>query len=160
MKRISHQGGSVFWKLMLVVFFGALMATILIPQRQMREEQQKIMQTRLELIDIFMAEKYFFEGRQRYTDSPDSLVNYLNTVRRMRIDTVGILAYAPGDSVRETDYWRIVMPREPVREFYRSPIDSTDYLLIVRENGLSITVKDRSGVGRIKDGTASWQEKG
>jgi hypothetical protein len=158
--RISDQGGSVFWKFILFVSFAALMATIIIPQRRMKEEIQMQKQTRLELIDIYLAEKYFFEGRQRYTDSPDSLMSYINTVRRMRVDTVGILAYAPGDSIRETDYWRIVYPREPVRSFYRSPIDSSDYLLIVRENGLSITVKDRKGIGRIQDGRASWQEKG
>jgi len=158
--RISDQGGSVFWKLILLVFFAALMATILIPQRRMREEIQMQRQTRLELIDIYLAEKYFFEGRQRYTDSPDSLLGYLNTVRRMQVDTVGLIAYALGDSIRETDRWRIVDPREPVRSFYRCPIDSSDYLLIVRENGLSITVKDRNGIGRIQDGKASWQEKG
>jgi hypothetical protein len=158
--RVSDQGGSVFWKLILFVFFVALMATILIPQRRMREEVQMQKQTRLEIIDIYLAEKFFFEGRQRYTDSPDSLLGYLNAVRRMKVDTVGILAYALGDSIRETDVWRIVYPREPVRSFYRCPIDSSDYLIIVRENGLSITVKDRKGIGRIQDGRASWQEKG
>ncbi len=159
MNRIFHQGGSIFWKFMMLVFTAALLATIFIPMRQRKIEEQRVLLTRLHLVDIYLAEKFFFEGRQYYTSDSDSLLSYINNVRSMRVDTVSTplgTYYALGDSIRETDLWKIVEPRQRIRRFYVSPVDSSDYLLIVKNEGISITVKDRHGIGRIEDGEASW----
>ena len=150
MNWIHHQGGSILWKFLLLVFVVALSATIYFPWRQRRIEESQILLTRLHLVDIYLAERFFFEGRQYYTSDPDSLLSYINNVRSMRIDTVSTpigVYYALGDSIRETELWKIVEPRERVRRFYISPIDSSDYMLIVRNEGISITVKDRHGIG-------------
>lgn|GEM_PF-1595511 len=159
MNRIFHQGGSILWKLLLLVFVVALSATIYFPWRQRKIEEHQILLTRLHLVDIFLAEKFFFEGRQYYTSDRDSLLSYINNVRSMRIDTVSTpvgVYYAMGDSIRETELWKIVGPRDRIRRFYVSPVDSSDYMLIVKNEGISITVKDRHGIGRIEDGEASW----
>ncbi len=159
MNRILQQGGSVLWKFMVLVFIAALLATILIPLKRKKLEEHQMLLTRLHLVDIYLAERFFFEGRQYYTSDPDSLLRYINYVRSIKIDTVSTplgIYYAEGDSIRETDLWKIVEPRERIYSFYVSPVDFSDYLLIVREDGISITVKDRHGIGRIEDGEASW----
>lgn len=147
------------WKFLLLFFVVALSATIYFPWRQRRIEENQILLTRLHLVDIYLAERFFFEGRQYYTSDPDSLLGYINNVRSVRVDTVSTpigVYYALGDSIRETELWKIVEPRERVRRFYVSPVDSSDYMLIVRNEGISITVKDRHGIGRIEDGEADW----
>ena len=159
MKRIVNEGGSLFWKLMVVVFLAALVATIIIPQRQRAEAAEKIQITRQHLIDLYLAERFFFEGRQYYTSDPESLLSYVNNVRSMRIDTLEIgMVYAAGDSIEPTDLWKIVGPRPRISRIYVSPIDSSAYMLIVKNEGVSITVKDRWGIGRIEDGSADWLE--
>ncbi len=159
MKRVVDQGGSLFWKLIVVVFLAALAATILIPQRRKAEAEERMLLTRLHLIDLYLAERFFFEGRQYYTSYPESLLSYINNVRSMRIDTLDIgVIYAMGDSIAPTDEWKIIGPRPRISRMYVSPIDSSAYLLIVKNEGVSITVKDRHGIGRIEDGLASWLE--
>ncbi|MFC1628752.1 hypothetical protein ACFL3H_06520 [Gemmatimonadota bacterium] len=160
MKRVD-QGGSLFWKLIILVFTAALAATIFVPMKQRAETDYQIKMTRLHLIDLFLAEEFYFAGRQYYTADMESLTSYINTVRTMRIDTVDIAYYAAGDSIKPTYEWKIVGPRErlpqsQVLTTYRSPIDSSAYLLIVRDDGISITVKDQHGIGRIENRDASW----
>ena len=116
MNWIHHQGGSILWKFLFLVFIVALSATIYFPWRQRKIEENQILQTRLHLVDIYMAERFFFEGRQYYTSDPDSLLSYINNVRSMRIDTVSTpigVYYALGDSIRESELWQTVEPREP-----------------------------------------------
>ncbi len=161
MNRIFNQSGSIFWKFLLLVFIVGLGATIYIPMQQRKQEEELILLTRMHLVDIYLAEKFFFEGRQYYTSDPDSLLSYINNVRAMKIDSVtnpiGLMnAYALGDTVRDTDLWKIMQPRSRIRRIYVSPIDSSDYMLIVKNEGISITVKDRHGIGRIEDGEVSW----
>ncbi len=144
---------------MVVVFGAALLATILIPLEQREEREMLRRTTYLHLIDLYLAEQFFFEGRQYYTSDPESLLSYVNNVRSMRIDTVDVGTwYAPGDTIRETNLWKIVGPRDRVRSMYVSPIDSSRYLLIVKDNGTSITIKDPNGIAEIRDGQASWLE--
>jgi len=145
----------------MVVFLVGLGATIYIPMQQRRLEEEQMLLTRMHLVDIYLAEKFFFEGRQYYTADPESLLSYINNVRAMKIDSVsnpiGLMnVYALGDTVRDTDLWKIMQPRSRIGRFYISPIDSSDYMLIVRNEGISITVKDRHGIGRIEDGEVSW----
>jgi hypothetical protein len=115
--------------------------------------------------DLYLAERFYFQGREYYTPDIDSLVSYINNVRLGLVDTVGIAWYAPTDTtVRATDMWKMVGPRDrlplgQLRQVYKSPVDSTDYLLIVRDNGVSITVKDKHGHARIENGTASWLDR-
>jgi hypothetical protein len=159
--RIFNQSGTILWKFLLLVFIVGLGATIYIPMKQRKLEEEQMLVTRMHLVDIYLAEKFFFEGRQYYTSDPDSLLSYINNVRAMKIDTatnpIGLMnAYALGDTVRETDLWKIIDPRQRIRRFYVSPVDSSDYMLIVKNEGISITVKDRHGIGRIEDGEASW----
>ncbi len=159
MKQFVDERGSVFWKLMVLVFLAALVATIIIPQRQRAEELARIQLTRQHLIDLYLAERFFFEGRQYYTSDPESLLSYVNNVRSMRVDTLEIgTVYARGDSIAPTDEWKIVGPRPRITRMYVSPVDSSSYMLIVKNDGVSITVKDRNGLGRIEDGTADWLE--
>lgn len=142
---------------MVLVFIAALGASIIIPLRKKLTEEEHMKLTRLHLVDIYLAEKFFFEGRQYYTSDPESLLSYINNVRSMRIDTVSIgTYYAEGDTIKETDRWKIVGPRDRIMRMYVSPVDSSNYLLIVRQDGVSITVKDIHGIGRIEDGDASW----
>jgi len=157
------QGGSLFWKLIILVFVAALAATIFIPMKQRAETDFQIKMTRLHLIDLALAEEFYFAGRQYYTADMESLASYINNVRTMRIDTVDIAYYAAGDTIKPTHMWKIVQARErlPQRQIlntYRSPIDSSAYLLIVRDEGISITVKDQHGIGRIENQSASWLE--
>ena len=161
MNRIFNQSGSIFWKFLLVVFIVGLGATIYIPMQQRKQEEEQMLLTRMHLVDIYLAEQFFFEGRQYYTSDPDSLLSYINNVRAMKIDSVtnpiGLMnVYALGDTVRDTDLWKIMQPRSRIRRIYVSPIDSSDYMLIVKNEGISITVKDRHGIGRIEDGEVSW----
>lgn len=161
MNRIFNQSGSIFWKFLLVVFIVGLGATIYIPMQQRKQEEELMLLTRMHLVDIYLAEQFFFEGRQYYTSDPDSLLSYINNVRAMKIDSVtnpiGLTnVYALGDTVRDTDLWKIMQPRSRIRRIYVSPIDSSDYMLIVKNEGISITVKDRHGIGRIEDGEVSW----
>lgn len=161
MNRIFNQSGSIFWKFLLVVFIVGLGATIYIPMQQRKQEEELMLLTRMHLVDIYLAEQFFFEGRQYYTSDPDSLLSYINNVRAMKIDSVtnpiGLInVYALGDTVRDTDLWKIMQPRSRIRRIYVSPIDSSDYMLIVKNEGISITVKDRHGIGRIEDGEVSW----
>ena len=163
MKRVD-QGGSLFWKLIILVFTVALAATIFIPMKQRAETEFQIKLTRLHLVDLALAEQFYFDGRQYYTADLESLASYINNVRSMRIDTVDIgVYYAPSDTIKATNMWKIVGPRErlphnQILTTYRSPIDSSTYLMIVRDDGISITVKDQHGIGRIEDQRASWLE--
>lgn len=163
MKRVD-QGGSLFWKLIILALTAALAATIFIPMKQQAETDFQVKLTRLHLVDIYLAEKFYFDGRQYYTADMESLASYINNVRTMRIDTVDIgIYYAAGDSIKMTHLWKIVGPRErlphsQILTTYHSPIDSSAYLLIVRDDGISITVKDQHGIGRIENGEASWLE--
>ncbi len=163
MKQVD-QGGSLFWKLIILVFAAALAATIFIPMKQRAETEFQIKLTRLHLIDLSLAEEFYFSGRQYYTADMESLASYINNVRSMRIDTVDIgIYYAAADTIKATHLWKIVGPRErlPHNQMlttYRSPIDSSAYLLIVRDDGISITVKDQHGIGRIENKRASWLE--
>lgn len=144
---------------MVVVFGAALLATILIPLEQREEREMLRRTTYLHLIDLYLAEQFFFEARQYYTSDPESLLSYINNVRSMRIDTVDVgTYYALGDTIKETNLWKIVEPRERIRSVYVSPIDSSRYLLIVKDGGTSITIKDPNGIGEIRDGQASWLE--
>jgi len=161
--RICREGGSIVWRLLIVVFLAALIATVFIPLKELKEleEQEKV--TRLHLVDLWLAEYFYFQGRQRYTDSMDSLLSYINNVRQMRVDTVSVAAIPPGDSIRATDEWRIVGPRERIplgliKEFYVSPVDSSAYILVVKDDGISCVIKDRNGLGRIENGSADWLE--
>jgi hypothetical protein len=145
--------------LLLLIFTAALVAIIILPWRQRKTEEEQMLVTRMHLVDIYLAEVFFFQGRQYYTNDPDSLLSYINVVRSMRVDTVSTplgIYYSLGDTIRETELWKIVEPRPRVNRFYVSPIDSSDYVLIVKNDGISITVKDRHGIGRIEDGDASW----
>ena len=128
---------------------------------RLQEEQEKI--THLHLVDLWLAEYFYFQGRQRYTDSMDSLLSYINNVRQLRVDTVSVTVYQPGDSIRATDMWRIVEPRERIplgliKSYYVSPVDSSAYILVVKDDGISCVVKDRNGFGRIENGAADWLE--
>ena len=161
MNRILNQNGSIFWKFLLLVFIVGLGVTIYVPMKQRKQEVEHMLLTRMHLVDIYLAEKFFFEGRQYYTSDPESLLSYINNVRAMKIDSVtnpiGLMnAYALGDTIRGADLWKIMQPRSRIRRFYVSPIDSSDYMLIVKNEGISITVKDRHGIGRIEDGEVSW----
>ena len=164
MKRVCREGGSILWKLLIIVFTVALLATVLLPLRQLKEEERREKLTRLHLIDLYLAETFYFEGRQRYTDQMDSLLSYINNVRQLRIDTVAVgTYYLPSDSIRATDEWRIVGPRERlpmglIKSVYVSPVDSSAYILVVKDDGISIVVKDRNGYGRIENGSADWLE--
>lgn len=166
MNRVANQGGSLFWKLAVVVFAAALAATIIIPQRERAEQDYIVKLTRMHLVDLFLAEEFYFQGRQYYASDPESLLSYINNVRSMRVDTVGIAYYAVGDTtIRDTDLWKIVEPRErlphnQILSTYISPVDSSTYLLIVKDDGISIIVKDRHGIGRIENGEASWHQSG
>jgi hypothetical protein len=148
------------------VFIAALAATIFIPMKQRAEEEHQIKLTRLHLIDLALAEEFYFAGRQYYTADMESLASYINNVRTMRIDTVDIgVYYAAGDTIKTTHMWKIVGPRDRLPQnqiltTYRSPVDSSAYLLIVRDEGISITVKDQHGIGRIENKDASWQGRG
>jgi hypothetical protein len=151
------------WRLLIVAFLVALVATVFIPLKELKlqEEQEKI--TRLHLVDLWLAEYFYFQGRQRYTDSVDSLLSYINNVRQMRIDTVSVTAIAPSDSIRPTDEWRIVGPRERIplgliKDYYVSPVDFSAYVLVVKDDGISCVIKDRNGFGRIENGVADWLE--
>jgi hypothetical protein len=155
---VGRQGGSIFWKIAVVVTGAALLGSILIPLRTQQHAEELLRTTRLHLIDLYLAEQFFFEGRQYYTSDAESLISYLNNVRSLRIDTVEVRWYAASDTVRETDMWKVVMPRQRIRDPYVSPVDSSAYLLIVKNDGVSITVKDPNGNGRIEDGRASWLE--
>jgi hypothetical protein len=163
--RVFRQGGSVLWKILIVVFLFALAASVYLPWKDMREVEYHRRLTQLQLVDLYLAEKFYFQGRERYTPELDSLLSYINNVRLGLVDTVGIAWYAPTDTtVRATDMWKMVGPRErlplnSIRRIYISPVDSTGYLLIVKDDGVSITVKDRFGFGRIENGTASWLER-
>ena len=164
MKRVD-QGGSLFWKLMILVFTVALAATIFIPMKQRAESELHIKLTRLHLVDLALAEEFYFQGRQYYTADMDSLASYINNVRAMLIDTVDIGSYyaVTDTTLKPTQMWKIVGPRERIPQSrmtstYRSPVDSSAYLLIVRDDGISITVKDQHGIGRIENRRASWLE--
>lgn len=161
MNRNFNQNGSILWKCLMLVFIVGLGATIYFPMKQRNHAVEQMLLTRMHLVDIYLAEKFFFEGRQYYTSDPESLLSYINNVRAMKIDSVstpiGLMnAYALGDTVRDIDLWKIMQPRSRIRNIYVSPIDSSDYLLIVKNEGISITVKDRHGIGRIEDGEVSW----
>ncbi len=162
MKRVN-QRGTILWKVVIVVLIGALAATIFIPMKQRAETDYQIKLTRLHLVDLILAEKFFFDGRQYYTADLESLASYINNVRIMLVDTVDIGAiYAVNDTtLKLTHMWKMVGPRERIPQnqiltTYRSPVDSSSYLLIVRDDGISITVKDRHGIGRIENNEASW----
>ena len=166
MKRVN-QRGTILWKVVIVVMIGALAATIFIPMKQRAETEHQIKLTRLHLVDLYLAERFFFEGRQYFTADIESLASYINNVRAMLIDTVDIgTKYTVNDTtLKETHMWKIVEPRERIPQSqilstYRSPVDSSSYLLIVRDDGVSITVKDRHGIGRIENGEASWLARG
>ncbi len=158
MNRILREGGSIFWRVLIVLFAIALLATVIIPQRKMKQDEFNQKLTRLHLVDLYLAEQFFFQGRQYYTSDIDSLLSYINNVRSLRIDTVGVDYYAVADTIRSTDMWRIVAPRERIRSPYVSPVDSSSYIIIVKENGVSVTIKDRHGLGRIENGEADWLE--
>ena len=64
MNRIFNQSGSIFWKFLLLVFIVGLGATIYIPMQQRKQEEEIMLLTRMHLVDIYLAEKFFFEGRQ------------------------------------------------------------------------------------------------
>ena len=149
MSRVFRQGGSVLWKILIIVFLVALAATVYLPWRDMREVEYQRRLTQLQLVDLYLAEVFYFQGRARYTSEMDSLLSYINNVRLGLVDTVGIAWYAPTDTtVRATDLWKMVLPRDrlplgAIGRVYVSPVDSTSYLLIVKDDGVSITVKDR-----------------
>jgi len=165
-KRVN-QRGTILWKLVIVVLIGALAATIFIPMKQRAETEHQIKLTRLHLIDLTLAERFFFDGRQYYTADMESLASYINNVRGMLIDTVDIGTYYTlnDTTLKATHMWKIVGPRERIPQnqiltTYRSPVDSSSYLLIVRDDGISLTVKDQHGIGRIENGEASWHIRG
>ena len=159
MTSVARQGGSIFWKVTVAVFAVALVATIYFPYQQRKQEEHLRKLSRLHLVDIYLAQEFFRDARGYYTSDPESLIGYINNVRSMRIDTLDIGRYhAAHDSIRETDLWKIVEPRERIFRFYHSPVDSSRYVMIVRREGQSIIVRDPHGHGRIEDGVASWLE--
>jgi hypothetical protein len=158
-----NQRGTILWKVVILVLIGALAATIFIPMKQRAETERQIKLTRLHLVDLVLAEEFFFAGRQYYTSDMESLASYINNVRTMLVDTVDIGAiYTVNDtSLQPTQMWKIVGPRERIPQnqilsTYRSPVDSSSYLLIVKDDGISLTVKDQHGIGRIENKEASW----
>lgn len=158
--RAARQGGSLFWKIAVVVSAAGLLGTIVLPLRQRQHIQTLRKTTHLHLIDLYLAEKFFYDARQTFTSDPESLLSYLNYARSVLVDTVDIgRYYVVGDTtLRDIDMWKIVGPRSRIRQVYRSPSDSSAYLLVVRGDGQSIVLKDPFGFGRIEDGRASWME--
>jgi len=163
--RVFRQGGSVLWRILIIAFFAALAATIYLPFQERQQEEFERRLTQLQVTDLYLAEKFYFQGREHYTPDMDSLLSYINNVRLGLVDTVGIAWWAPTDTtVRTNDMWKMVGPRDRLAlsrllTTYLSPVDSSAYLLIVRDDGVSITVKDQHGHARIENGTASWLDR-
>jgi Tfp pilus assembly protein PilE len=77
MSVVKGEGGSIFWRLLIIILSAAVVLSVLIPQLNQRREEAEIAQCRQHMTEIAEAQEIYLETQGYYSGQLDSLLALL-----------------------------------------------------------------------------------